>query len=246
VLNTFGGGRSSQFLLEHPDGHQVREDGSHHPGACYNNPVCVEHVQDMIDRIAGLEFEAYFVDEPTGLDCYCPSCAALYRQWYSGNLQAADEKQRKVFRRRCAIQYVESIAGYCKTSHPHLGTMCCLMPYDRALWREASQVSDLDDLGTDIYWVNDDRDVEEMTPLVRELDGLCKAGGKTHHEWLQAWRVRKGRERRIVEQGDILIREKPDALYVWAYLAQIGTDESSEDPDAAWKAACEVLARAKA
>ena len=29
ALNLFGGGRSSQFLLEHPEGHQVGRDGSY-------------------------------------------------------------------------------------------------------------------------------------------------------------------------------------------------------------------------
>jgi len=47
----------------------------------------------------------------------------------------------------------------------------------------------LDNLGTDIYWVNSDRDVEEMAPMVREMGALCKASGKVHHEWLQCWIV---------------------------------------------------------
>jgi hypothetical protein len=78
------------------------------------------------------------------------------------------------------------------------------------------------------------RDVEEMTAMVRQLAGLCKAGRKRHHQWLQVWDVRKGNEHRILEQGRILIREKPDALYLWAYAAQIGTTEACDDPKRAW------------
>jgi len=52
-------------------------------------------------------------------------------------------------------------------------------------------------------------------------------------------------EHRILEQGKLLIREKPDALYIWAWKAQIGTAEACADPELAWKAACKVLTLAR-
>jgi hypothetical protein len=80
-----------------------------------------------------------------------------------------------------------------------------------------------------------------MRPLVRELEGLCRRQKKMHHQWLQCWAVRKGREDRIREQGRILVDEKPDALYVWAYLGQVGTSETCDAPESAWTRAAEVL-----
>ena len=84
-----------------------------------------------------------------------------------------------------------------------------------------------------------------MTPIVRELDGICKDAGKTHHEWLQAWKVHAGREPRITAQGEILVRERPDAIYAWAYESQVGITESSDDPAASWAAARKLLEKAK-
>jgi hypothetical protein len=247
VLNLFGGGRSSQFLLEHPEGFQVGLDGAPRPQGCYVNPVCVTRIEQLIDIVAELGFQGYFIDEPTPLrDCYCPACRAVYREWYGGELAGAPNDRKEIFRQRCVVDYVRKIAAYCKARHPHLETMACLMPSDQAMWREISEIDSLDNLGTDIYWVNNDNNVEKMTPILEEMDTLCQKNGKVHHEWLQCWRVRKGNESRILEQGKVLVRKQPDALYVWAWRGQIGTTESCDDPDASWQYACEILRMAKA
>jgi hypothetical protein len=114
------------------------------------------------------------------------------------------------------------------------------------VWAEAGEFETLDNIGTDIYWVNQERDVEEMTPTVRDLAGVCHRHAKRHHEWLQCWKVRAGREQRILDQGKILMRERPDALYVWAWKGQIGTLEACDNPHAAWAKVEEVFRLARA
>ena len=246
ALNLFGGGKSSQFLLEHPECFQVGLDGGHRSQGCYVNPGCVARIEQMIDIVADLGFQGYFIDEPTPLrDCYCPACRATYREWYGDDLAAAPGDSRELFRQRCVVDYVRKIAAYCKTRHPHLETMACLMPIDQAMWQEISEIESLDNLGSDFYWANTDQNVEEMAPILGELDILCRKNGKVHHEWLECWRVRQGKEPRILEMGQVLIREQPDALYVWAWRGQIGTTESCDDPDTAWQYACQVLKMAK-
>lgn len=246
ALNLFGGGRSSQFLLENPGGFQVARDGSHRPAGCYVNPICTGRIQEMIDTIAELGFAGYFVDEPTPLvDCYCRACRSRYEEWYGGDLLSGSPDELADFRRRCVVAYVRQIADYCKTHHPQLETMCCLMPRDQDLWRTVGEIESLDNLGTDIYWVNNDRRVEEAVPLIAEMDRVCQTQNKIHHEWLQCWNVRDGKEGRVQEQGEILVREQPDALYVWAWEGQIGTGETCENPALAWSKAQEVLMMAK-
>ena len=160
-------------------------------------------------------------------------------------MSRAPEETREAFRQRCVIEYVADISRYCKQSHPNLETICCLMPHDDQMWQNTAEIAQLDNLGTDLYWVNDTRDVEEMAPYVQRLDALCKKNGKIHHEWLQCWQARVGSESRILDQGKILLREKPDALYVWAWKGQIGTDESCADPKTAWEYAVKILKMAK-
>ena len=245
ALNLFGGGTSSQFLLEYPIGHQVRKNGTWNPSGCYNNPLCVERIQEMIDRIAELGFAGYFIDEPTPIDCYCESCRALFYEWQGSDLTAAGDEALRSFRAECVLHYVRTIAGYTKSNHPQVETMCCLMPCDQDLWRRAAEIDGLDNLGTDIYWANSDNDVEEMTPIVRDLAGVCEANGKKHHEWLQCWKVKAGNEQRVADQGRILVRERPGGLYIWAYEGQVGTTEACDDPAAAWSRARQVLELAK-
>jgi len=246
ALNLFGGGRSSQFLLENPAGLQVGLNGSYRAEGCYVNPICVSRIKEMIDIIADFGYQGYFIDEPTPLrDCFCQSCHNKFQEWYGEELTTASAEKQNIFRERCVIEYVKTIAGYCKSAHPHIETSTCLMPIDKSMWLPVAEIETLDNLGTDIYWVNDSNDVEEMTPILSELDAICKQNKKVHHEWLQCWIVKKGLEHRIFEQGKVLIRESPDALYIWAWKGQIGTGETCEDPETAWKYACDVLRMAK-
>ena len=246
ALNLFGGGRSSQFLLEHPEGFQKACDGSHLPGGCYVNPACVSRIKEMISIIAQAGFQGYFVDEPTPLrQCFCQSCRDRYEEWYSADLVQSEENKQEAFRQRCVVEYVRTISDFCKAEYPDIETSCCVMPCDDVMWQAASEIDSLDNLGTDIYWVNRDRDVEEMVPIIHEMDALCRKNSKIHHEWLQCYKVEKGHETRIRDQGEILIREKPDTLYVWAWLAQVGTTETCGDSELSWKYASGILKKAK-
>jgi hypothetical protein len=247
ALNLFGGGRSSQFLLEHPEGFQVALDGSRRPQGCFVNPACVGRIEEMIDVAAECGFEGYFVDEPTPLsNCFCKSCRQKFEGWYGADLATASKGMQEEFRHRCCVDYVTAISAYCKAAHANLETMCCVMPRDSAMWEDMAAVPTLDNLGTDMYWVNNDFRIETMRPIVRSLGATCRKRGKKHHEWLQCCGVRAGREERILEQGKILVEEQPDALYVWAWEGQIGTVETCDDLKAAWAKACEVFRLARA
>jgi hypothetical protein len=245
ALNLFGGGRSSQFLLEHPACCQTGRDGSWRSGGCYNNPACIAYLQALIGEALERGFAGYFIDEPPRLDCFCLSCGQLFAEWFGGDLRSADGVVVADFRRRCVIRYVEGIAAYVKGRQPAAETFCCIPPEDRDLWAEAAAVEGLDNLGTDLYWANKNWDLEAMRPPVRELAGLCRDFGKKHHQWLQCWGVGAGNEGRVGTMGSILSAEEPDALYVWAFEGQVGTSEACADPGRAWAEACAVLRRAK-
>jgi hypothetical protein len=245
ALNLFGGGRSSQFLLDHPECHQAGPDGSWRAAGCYNHPACVAHLRGMIDRLLDEGFRGYFIDEPPLLDCCCRSCERLFGEWYGTALHSAEEGRVSAFRRRCVTHYVETIAHHVKAGYPGAETFCCIPPEDRALWPEITAIGPLDNIGTDLYWANTGQDVRELEPLAGQLARLCGVSGKRHHQWLQCWGVRAGNEPRIRELGQALCDARPDALYVWAFEAQVGTSEACDDPERAWAEACAVLRLAK-
>jgi hypothetical protein len=184
ALNLFGGGRSSQFLLENPAGFQVGRNGEHRPQGCYVNELCLRRIKEMIDLVAERGYEGYFVDEPTPLDgCFCSACKSQYETWYGGNLLTATAEQQAAFRQRCVIDYIAKISDYCKANHPALETMCCLMLSDKDMWTAAAQILSLDNLGTDIYWVNYDYDVEEMAPHVQALRCCARTWPTSCRSW---------------------------------------------------------------
>jgi hypothetical protein len=137
------------------------------------------------------------------------------------------------------------MADYCKANHPQLETFCCLMPHDDSMWEATAQIASLDNLGTDIYWTNNDRNLAEMAPIIQNMAAVTKKYRKVHHEWLECWRVKAGREERVRQQGEIMVRQRPDAFYVWAWEGQLGTYESCDNPELAWSKAVEVLRLAK-
>lgn len=246
ALNLFGGGRSSHFLLSNPDCFQVARDGSHRSAGCYNNPKAVARILEMIDIIAEAGYEGYFIDEPTPLrNCFCPSCRAKFEQQTGGDLVTAPDATVEPFRQQCVVDYIKDLADYCKANHPQLETFCCLMEHDETLWKTTAQIETLDNLGTDLYWTNNDRDLAEMGPIIDRMAETCRAHNKVHHEWLECWRVEAGREARVREQGEIMVRRNPDAFYVWAWEGQIGVYESCANPELAWAEACKVLRMAK-
>jgi hypothetical protein len=245
ALNLFGGGRSSQFLLDHPKCHQVGPDGSWRAAGCYNHPDCLAHVLALTDRLLGAGFRGYFIDEPPLLDCWCRACDRLFGEWYGQSLRCADAGRVTAFRRRGVTRYVDAVARHVKAGHPEAETFCCVPPEDRALWPEVATLGPLDNVGTDLYWANTGQDVQEVEPLAGELARLCRAAGKRHHQWLQCWGVRAGNESRVAELGRALCDARPDGLYVWAFEGQVGTSEACDDPPHAWAEACAVLRLAK-
>ena len=162
ALNYFGGGKSSQFLLDNPRAHQVQKDGSYNCAGCYNNQDAIFYIKQLIDLSVARGFQGYFIDEPSLLDCYCESCQELFKKSLDGDLHLASELQKFKFRQDCVTNYVKTITDYIRGKHLHIDTMCCVMPQDKVLWDSISELSGVDGLGTDIYWANEDNDVNGM------------------------------------------------------------------------------------
>ncbi len=49
------------------------------------------------------------------------------------------------------------------------------MPHDDAMWKQVAGIEALDNLGTDLYWVNNDRDVAEMVAPITRLGDFVRA-----------------------------------------------------------------------
>ncbi len=122
ALNLFGGGRSSQYLLDHPQAMQIGLDGAPLGAGCYVSPGSVGLIKEMIDTIAGLGFQGYFIDEPSPLrDCFCPACRAEFEERHGGDLAAAPSEIQETFRRQCVVDYVQIDGRLLQVETPDAG-----------------------------------------------------------------------------------------------------------------------------
>jgi hypothetical protein len=115
--------------------------------------------------------------------------------------------------------------------------MACLMPQDRVCWEEIAALENLDDFGTDPYWLIDaaQLSLDESVRLSKECRALAAGNRKRSHIWLNAWKIKRGDEQEIYRGGMELARTGHDSLFTWSYLGGLGTNEESEDPDEVWK-----------
>jgi hypothetical protein len=185
--------------------------------------------------------DGFFWDEPTKFDCYCEACRTLFTERTGGDLREADSAAVADFRRYSVFRWVDEMSRWVKGKDPKLITSTCVMPSDRDAWDDSAGCAPLDSLGTDTYWMFDGKPLDWMREPCASLVDLAREKGKSPHLWLQCWKIVKGREAEIVEAARILAEAKPDAVCVWGYRGQLGTTESCEDPETAWKRAVEGL-----
>jgi len=249
--SAFGGGRISRLVADYPEVMVVGPDGK--PGftewpagnriqpGCPNHPLVVERARKFAQAAIDAGADGFFWDEPTQFDCYCSACLSLFRDAGSGDLKTAPEAARKAFRSRSVARWVEEMSGWVKKENPKLVTSTCVMPSDRDAWKDAAGCPSLDSLGTDTYWMLENKPVSWMTEPCLALVEEARKNRKSPHLWLQCWKIIRGRERELVEASVELAKAKPGTIYVWAYRGQLGTTEACDAPDAAWACAVEGL-----
>lgn len=247
--SAFGGGRISRLVADYPEVMVVGRDGKPNPlewppgsrtqPGCPNHPLVISRAREMVDQAIAAGADGFFWDEPTKFDCYCEACRALFSGRTGGDLRTAGREAVAEFRRHSVFRWIDEMSRWVKSRNAKLATSTCVMPSDRDAWEDAAECGPLDSLGTDTYWLCEDRPVEWMREPCRELVALARRKGKSPHLWLQCWKVPRGREAELVEAAKILAEAGPDGVYVWAYRGQLGTTEACDDPDAAWRKALE-------
>ena len=232
--NTFGGGRMSRVMLEHPELWRVARDGSVAPLACLNNPLLGEHFGRITVRCREAGFAGLFIDEPTRQECFCAHCRAAF----GGDLRHANPEDVDDFQRATVRAYIADICRRVKAVDPALTTITCLMPIDRDTWPAVAEVDGLDVLGTDPYWLLPffRMTLGDAVADTQAIKALCDGHGKQSQVWLQGWRIPAGREEEVYAGGRRLAEVGCDSFYTWSYRGGLGTNEASDDPAQVWAA----------
>ena len=238
LLNTFGGGRMSTIMLRDTSLWRVGRGGAPEPMACLNNPGVIDHLEKLIVRLRDAGFETFFIDEPTPQDCLCAYCQQAFRRQFGEELSPTEGDDRyRAFQRQTVIDYIRRGCACVKRVDPKLQTTCCLMSHDRACWREAARVRELDMLAADPYWLIPFLKLSFAQAMddAKLLKQICGEEGKRSQLWLNCWGIPANVEQEIYRGGRELAAIGFDSLFTWSYRGGLGTNEQCARPDVAWE-----------
>jgi hypothetical protein len=230
--NTFGGGRMSQLMLNHPDLWRVDRDGTRQPKACLNHPRLVDEFERITILCREHGYLGMFVDEPTRQTCFCDYCQAAF----GSDLRQADEATVLNFQDETVHRYTAEVCRRVKAVDPALTTITCIMPHDRAVWERVASIPELDVFGSDPYWLlpGMNMTLEQAVDDAQAVKTLCERTGNKSQLWLQGWKIPAGLEAEVYTGGKALAAVGCDSFYTWSFRGGLGTNEESADPYATW------------
>lgn len=233
--NTFGGYRISKVMLNNLDMWVEDENGNKRANACYNNPKTAGYFLEYSEKLIEYGYKAIFIDEPTKQECWCKYCREKYHNTYNADL---DHKKNIVevfdFKRNNAKQYIQAICDGIKRNHADIGTIVCVMPFDKEYWSEIVTIKTLDDFGTDPYWLVTNIGFERAVKDSQDVKKLCQDNHKLSNIWLNGWKIKAGDEEEVYTGGLKLAEAGCDSFYTWTYMAALGTEEECDDPYKTW------------
>jgi hypothetical protein len=242
---SFGGGKISKLLTEHPEIWVVGSDGKPMGRGCPNQKLFRDRVKGMVDLCIEAGFDGFFWDEPSRIHCFCKACRDIFKARYGHELTPETTRHVDKFRLWSMVDHVRSMSRYVKKQNPRLITSVCVKPSHEATWESIVKIKDLDIFGTDPYWIAFNKSVEWQTEPGQKTIDLCRRYKKTSNLWLQAWQVPSNRENEVGQAVKALADLHPDTLWVWAYRGQEGTSESCANPELVWKTITREIRRVK-
>lgn len=235
--NTFGGCRITRVMLDDMEMWMMDKDGNRLPYACYNNPKTANKFVELSSTLIESGFKGIFIDEPTQVECWCSHCQKKFEETYDRKLDfTVQSRETWEFKRDNSLGYVQRVCDGVKDFSPTTKMMCCVMPFDREYWSAIGKVKNLDNFGTDPYWIVD-RTRLTLTQAVQDaydMKRICDENSKESHIWLNGWAIPKGYEEEMYKGGQLLAASKPDELYTWQYMGALGTEEECGDPYKTW------------
>lgn len=241
--NTFGGGRISKVMLDDIEMWVRNNKSELIPHACYNNPKIREHFFELTDTLYNAGYTSIFIDEPSLQPCWCKYCRDKFEKQYGYKLPDQEgDKNYQEFMYKNTIDYVSAICKGIKQHFPLMRTMACLMPQDEVCWNEVTQIAELDNFGTDPYWLLDMAHItlEQSVDLSYKCRELALSRGKQSHIWLNGWFIPAGKEKDIYTGGLQLAKAGHDGFYTWSFHGALGTNEESDNPDCVWDYVCKL------
>lgn len=256
VGGIFGGEAYSELALVELDCRQRNAAGVSVPAACPAAPATRALLRRWTAAALELAPDVLFWDEPhfylghlrdeePSPCCRCDHCAERWRERTGEALPPEGSDDLRAFRAEIIVDLLrETMARVPDT----VGQSVCLLPQGEFAagtdaWSAFAELPGLTRLGTDPYWM--DRDVvpaEFVRRHIAPLRAECERVGVEMEVWIQAIRIRAGRESDVRAAAAVAAELGADIVSFWSFR---GTERMawlrSDDPDATWRAMCDAI-----
>ncbi|MBI4641594.1 MAG: hypothetical protein HY731_12920, partial [Candidatus Tectomicrobia bacterium] len=234
VGGVFGGEAFTFIGAWERDAQQVLSNGEKIPVLCPNSSLLIEHLKKWIDTASEIGGDVTFWDEPhffitrgTQRDqgiwsCRCQECQRLFQERYGTVMPLVQDEWIKAFQADSLLRFLTTLTDYAHERGMQ-NALCLLPDYEQIgnlpeIWDRFGQISSLDILGTDPYWVIHKQPLEHVRVFARGVRKVTDQYKKGHQMWIQAFRIPAGEEENLVKEIEILIEEGIENIAIWSYL----------------------------
>ena len=251
VGGVFGGEAYSYLVAGNLNIRQILSDGRSPAAACLNNENFRAYMSDWIDAAIEIGGDVIFWDEPRFYQvkgnenknvwsCRCETCKKLFREHYGYEMPLSFTDDIKDFKQSQFLDFIKEMSGLVHQKGKR--TAICLLPFEIAElgavdWEEIAKIESLDILGTDPYWVNRRKKVEDYVRFYsKKVFDLARKYNMEPQIWIQAFKIPKERESEVETAVRVAYGEGIRNLVAWSYAgAGYMSCNRCENPELVWK-----------
>ena len=245
-------GDQSHILQYYPDSHQVYSDNSVDPvRACFNSRDYLDFTKSWIETVKESGGEKIFWDEPhivTRDDgvyaCCCPTCKKLFEEKYGKPMPEKVTDEVKEFQNFSMYSYFSEATKYAKKLG--MENIVCLMTVSDRFAQSLLKLPELDNVGTDPYWLNSTFDpyghVYERSAMFLDY---AKEYKKKTHIWLQTFANKAGSEDEIYLAADAAYDAGARNILAWSFRGGEACDYRAQNCDRVWEVTGDAMRRLK-
>jgi hypothetical protein len=245
----FGGEPPSMFLHSHHKHRQVTAESRETvPAACINSKEFRDYFFHLVRKIVkGTKIDGVFIDEPhyywvfdpAEFTCICEECREKYETVMGSEMPLEYTEDVKKFRENNMHEFLVDTCKTIKSIGKNVEVCVCIIPADLGPlgtpeWDRIAGIPEVDMFSTDPYYNVFGLEREWAIEAARKTIETAQAYRKKSQLWLQMFSLPKGEEAAVASLIPEYVNLGVDSIFGWCYLANKGTNISSDDPDLLW------------
>jgi hypothetical protein len=246
----FGGEPPSVFLHDHHTHRQITAESRETvPAACINSIEFQDHFFGLVRKIVkNMQIDGVFIDEPhyywvfdpSEFTCICEDCRKKYEEMMGSQMPFEFTEDVKKFREDNMHAFLVDTCKTIKGTRRSVEICVCIIPANLGSmgtpdWDRIAGIPEVDMFSTDPYYHVFGLDHEWAIETAQKTIETANRFGKQSQLWLQMFKLPKGEEKAVASLVHEYASLSVDSIFGWCYLANKGTNISSDDPDLLWK-----------